>query len=214
MNMKLRTLFLCGLCALPCPPALAGDDAFGNTPDPLAQAADFSDVFNRIDSPALDFETGVLMRITDNTDLNYTVIPTIISFRSPGHWVWDVGQSALVVRSRTSLLLEGFAEGPETYYLGVSGSPSIEWWFPGRDTYLHFSVGGGFGWVDSQGVEGGQGQDLTYNWFIHGGLRHFISEQTSVSLGVYFQHNSNRGATDPNPGLDTFGPMVGFSRHF
>lgn len=214
MNIKhiLSTLALLtgGLCI----PAQAGDDAFGNTPDPLAAAADFGDVFDRIDSPVLDFETGVLMRVTENTNLNYTVIPTIISFRSPGHWVWDVGDSTLVFRSRTSLLMEGFAEGPETYYLGVSGSPSIEWWFPGKDTYLHFSVGGGFGWVDSQGVEGGQGQDLTYNWFIHGGLRHFISEKTSVSLGVFFQHNSNRGATDPNPGLDTLGPMIGFSRHF
>ena len=89
----------------------------------------------------------------------------------------------------------------------------MEYWI-GRNTYLHMSIGGGFGWVDSQGVPGGQGQDLTYNFFGRAGIRHFIGEHLAIGAGLYYQHFSNRGATDPNPGIDGMGPMVGLTWDF
>lgn len=184
-------------------------------PDALAKAALIEPAaFDRIASWTFDFETGVIWRISDNTNLDYVIAPSLFTVRTPAHLIFEMGGSLLVVRSRLNLLTEAVVEGPEHYYFGVSGSPSIEWWFPGRDTYLHFAIGGGAGVVDSQGVEGGQGQDFTYNWFIHSGLRHFIGERTALSFGVFYQHMSNRGATDPNPGIDALGPMIGITHHF
>jgi len=190
----------------------AGD---GHGPDALTKAVLLEpEVVDRIDSWAFDFEAGILWRITGSTDLDYVIAPSVFSLRTPAHLVFEAGDSLLVVRSRFNLLAEAVLEGPEHHYFGLSGSPSIEWWFPERETYLHFAVGGGAGFIDSQGVEGGQGQDFTFNWFIHTGIRHFLSERTALSFGVFYQHLSNRGATDPNPGIDALGPMIGLTHHF
>ena len=149
--------------------------------------------------------------MTNLTGLDYVVVPTMISLRTPAHFRMELeGDRELVLRSRFSLLGEWIARGPEHHYLGISGSPSLEYWVS-RNTYAHFSIGGGIGVIDSQGVEGGQGQDLTYNWFIALGVRHYVRENLAIGAGVFYQHLSNRGATDPNPGLDVVGPMVGIS---
>jgi len=158
---------------------------------------------------------GAQWRVTSNTHLDYTVIPTMLTIRTPAHWVWDFAGGKLVTRARLNLLGEGIAEGPESYYFGWSGSPSIEYWFPGERTALQFSIGGGSGWFDSQpGVDGAQGRDYTYNWFMHGALRKRIGDGVDLSVGVLFQHFSNLGATDPNPGIDALGPMIGLSWDF
>ena len=168
-----------------------------------------------IDSWAFDVEVGSIWNVGSNTPLDYQIVPTILSLRTPSHWVWDLKSGAtFAVRARVNALMEAIIEGPENHYFGMSPSPSFEYWLPNKKTYLHFAIGGGAGAIDSQGVYGGQGQDFTWNWYMHGGVRHFISERMAVSLGVYFQHNSNRGATDPNPGIDALGPMLGLSWHF
>lgn len=184
--------------------------------DALSKAAVLDPAsFDRIDSWTLDFESGVIWRISGSTHLDYVLAPSLLSVRTPAHFVFELGSdSLLVVRSRLNFLAEAVIEGPENHYFGISGSPSIEWWFPGRATYLHLAVGGGAGWIDSQDAHGGQGQDFTYLWFIHSGIRHFIGERTAVSFGVYYQHLSNRGATYPNPGIDALGPMIGITHHF
>ena len=164
---------------------------------------------------ALGVDVGVQWRVTDNSSADYLVVPTVVSLRSPAHWEWDFAGGKLVTRARLNLLLQGVAEGPESYYFGWSGSPSIEYWFPSQRSSLFFSIGGGSGWVDSHPeIEGAQGRDYTYNWFMHGGLRKRIGDHADLSLGVYFQHWSNRGATDPNPGFDGLGPMIGLSWDF
>ena len=68
-----------------------------------------------------------------------------------------------------------------------------------------FAVGGGAGAIDSTDVVGGQGQDFTFNWFANLGLRYQLNEDFSLQGGLLFQHLSNAGATDPNPGLDVLG---------
>lgn len=160
-------------------------------------------------------DVGLQWRVTDNSSADYLVVPTVLSLRSPAHWEWDFAGGKVVTRARLNLLLQGVADGPESYYFGWSGSPSVEYWFPSQRSSLFFSIGGGSGWVDSHpDVEGAQGRDYTYNWFMHGGVRKRVGARADLSLGVFFQHWSNRGATDPNPGFDGLGPMIGLSWDF
>lgn len=183
---------------------------FSGEKPPAAPADRIAKVL-RTDGWALDVETSVTWRMTDLTGLDYVVVPTVISLRTPAHFRMELeGNRELVLRSRFSLLGEWIARGPESHYFGISGSPSIEYWY-NRNTYAHFSIGGGLGVIDSRGVEGGQGQDLTYNWFISLGVRHYFRDNLAIGVGLMYQHMSNLGATDPNPGLDVFGPMAGIS---
>ena len=164
---------------------------------------------------AVDYETGALWRASNNTFQNYTVLPQMISLRTPAHIRLNLGEGELTVRARFTLLAEAIAEGPESAYFGFSASPSVEYWFSrSGPTCLYASVGGGVGWIDSTDIPGGQGQDFTLNWFATAGLRHYFKPNFSLNAGLMFQHWSNGGATDPNPGLDALGPVVGATWHF
>ncbi len=163
---------------------------------------------------SLDVTSGVLWQIGSNTPLDYTILPQIISLRTPAHVRLDCGDGQITVRARASFLLEPIIEGPESFYAGLSLSPSLEYWNARRNFSAYFSAGGGAGFIDSQGVEGGQGQDLTLNWFADAGLRYYFQNGVAVSAGCMFQHWSNGGMTDPNPGVDAFGPTVGVSWPF
>lgn len=199
---------LTSLLLVPCASALAGTSA-GKSSGLISPAPDPAGEW------ALDFETGALWRASNNTFLNYTVLPQMISLRTPAHIRLDLGEGELTVRARFTLLAEAIAEGPETAYLGFSASPSLEYWFSkGGPNCLYASVGGGVGWIDSQDVPGGQGQDFTLNWFAAAGFRHYFSPTFSMNAGLMFQHWSNGGATDPNPGLDALGPVLGATWHF
>ena len=156
-------------------------------------------------------ESGYLWNVGGNTDIDYEIIPTQLTLRTPVVWTWwqDADGAKLVVRSRISALLETITRGPEDLYLGVAAAPSVEYWFPSEKTSAFFSIGGGFGWLDSSGGEQGQGQDFTLNWFSQLGLRQKITEDFSLLGGVYFIHHSNLGMTDPNPGIDALGFTMG-----
>ncbi len=158
------------------------------------------------------FETGALWEITQSTPLDYVVLPQMLTFRTPYLYKRDREDgSTLVMRSRVSFLGEYFAEGPETYFFGFHGSPSIEWWNADRDLALMFSIGGGVGFLDSTEVEGGHGQDFNFTWFMHLAMRHQLREGLYLQYGAYFQHTSNRGLDERNPGLNALGPMVGLT---
>ncbi len=183
---------------------------------PLVQAHALSFFPEKPEEWAVDFETGSLWRASNNTFQNYTVLPQMISLRTPAHIRLDLGEGELTVRARFTLLAEAIAEGPESAYLGFSASPSVEYWFnkDNHFTCLYASVGGGVGLIDSTDIPGGQGQDFTLNWFATAGVRHYLTNQFALSAGVMFQHWSNGGATDPNPGLDALGPVLGMTWHF
>ncbi len=190
---------------------VSGESAKNPTPPPVEEKP-AGDVFDRI---SFDYETGVLVRASDHTFLNYTIVPQIFTVRTPAHLAIDLGKAGtLTLRSRFSLLVEPIVKGPEDIYLGISGSPSIEWWSPSRQWAVYGSVGGGVGWINSQDVLGGQGQDFTLNWFATVGVRFYFAPDCAVSVGAMFQHWSNGGMSDPNYGLDQLGPMVGFSWAF
>ena len=162
-------------------------------------------------------ESGYLWKIRENSPLDYEIIPTQLTLRSPVMftlWEDESGQK-IVVRNRFALLAETFTQGPEDYYFGLTAAPSVEYWFPSEKTSLFFSVGGGFGWLNSSGgAGGGQGQDLAFNWFSQLGIRQQICENLTLLGGAYFLHHSNLGMTDPNPGIDALGFTIGCSFKF
>ena len=162
-----------------------------------------------------DLESGILWQVGDNTDINYELVQTQLSWRSPFVFKWDMdGGSTVVVRHHASLIGTWVEEGPEDYYFGISGSPSLEWWSSDDMLSVYFSIGGGFGVTNSTSVPGGQGQDFTLNWFMKAGVRRQITENIAVFGGPFFQHMSNGGATTPNPGIDALGFTVGASFSF
>jgi len=161
-------------------------------------------------------ESGYLWNIGDNTPIDYEIVPTQLTFRSPLMWtLWnDEAGAKLVVRNRFSALFETITRGPEDYYIGVSAAPSLEYWFPSEKTSIFFSIGGGLGFTNSTDVEGGQGQDFTLNWFSQLGVRQALTEDLSLLGGAYFIHHSNGGQTDPNPGIDALGFTLGLGWTF
>jgi len=165
-----------------------------------------------------DLESGALWRVGHGaTPLNYTVLPQMLTLKSPTALrLGRIAGGDLVVRNRFSLLLEPIVAGPESYYFGVSGSGCLEWWNARRNFSLFFAAGGGLGWMDSRGHEiaGAQGQDLNFHWLLYPGVRYLGRNRMSVSLGLYFQHVSNTGLDEINPGLNALGPMLSVGWHF
>ena len=167
------------------------------------------------ESSAVNVESGFLWQVGNATPIAYRLVPTQLSWRSAefrGHAFAD--GSRLVVRHRLTLIGTWIENGPESHYLGVAGSPSIEWWDQTGHWSLFAGIGGGFGLIDSRDVEGGQGQDFTLNFFMRGGVEYVTTKHGRWSAGLMFQHLSNGGQTDPNPGIDALGFTLGYSWAF
>ncbi len=161
-------------------------------------------------SSALTVETGELWEIGSGTPIAYRLVPTQLSWRSAeffGH-AFSNG-SRIVLRHRLTLIGTWVQNGPESHYVGVAGSPSLELWNKTGTWSLFTGSGGGFGVIDSRGIKGGMGQDLTLNWFIRGGIEHVTAKNIRWSAGIMFQHMSNGGMTKPNPGIDALGFTLG-----
>lgn len=161
-------------------------------------------------------ESGYTWNVGDNTPIDYEIVPTQLTLRSPAQICWwnDPSGARLIVRSRVSLMMESIVEGPESWYLGLGGAPSIEYWFADARSSAFFSIGGGIGVTDSAGGIGGQGQDFTLNWFAQLGLRRELRPGLSLLGGAYFVHHSNGGRTTPNPGIDALGFTLGLGWSF
>ncbi|MBK9235617.1 MAG: acyloxyacyl hydrolase [Rhodoferax sp.] len=161
-------------------------------------------------------ETGYLTKVKHNSPLDYRVVPTQLVWRSPAAFdLWRHNDGTrLLFRHRVALLVETLPRGAEDYYLGFSGAPSIELWLPNRATAAFFSIGGGAGYINAKGVDGGQGQRFTLNWFTQLGLRHQVSKNVALSGSAYFVHHSNLGMTKPNPGIDALGLNLGLIWRF
>jgi lipid A 3-O-deacylase len=156
-------------------------------------------------------EAGYLEKVRNNTPLDYTIAPVQVAWRSPAFaTLWQNADGMrLNVRHRIALVAETFIEGAEDYYVGFAAAPTFELWMANGRTAVFYEIGGGAGFVNSQGVTGGQGQDFTFNWFTQLGLRQQIQQKLAVSGGLYFTHHSNLGLTDPNPGIDVLGLNLG-----
>lgn len=164
---------------------------------------------------ALSLESGMLWAVGSSTPIHYKLVPNQLVWRSGEVWGWTLSDgSRLAVRTRVAALATWVADGPENYYLGANASPSLEWWAPSGGWSVYAGAGGGVGWVDAQGVEGGQGQDFTLNWFARAGVEWVLTESTTLSVGGLFMHHSNGGKTNPNPGIDALGVTMGVSWRF
>jgi hypothetical protein len=164
---------------------------------------------------ALDFETGIGWQVSSNTPVSYRLITTQLSWRTPYHLKFDLeNRSTVVVRSNWTFMATFVDQGPESHFLSIAGSPSIEWWSPNDRWSLYLQIGGGAGVTDSAGGEGGQGQDFVFNWFAKSGLRYQCNDDLAFFGGAHFVHHSNKGATDPNPGIDSLGFTFGASFSF
>jgi lipid A 3-O-deacylase len=159
---------------------------------------------------AISVETGLLWQVGDNTPLSYRLVPTQLSWRSPEVFGTEFLSGRLLVRHRMTMLGTWFQQGPESHYIALAASPSLEWWNPRGNWAAYGGAGGGVGWLDSQGVPGSQGQDFTLNWFARAGIEHVGSHNIRWTAGILFQHLSNGGQTNPNPGIDAFGFTIGW----
>ena len=164
------------------------------------------------DTPAVNLESGLLWEIGTGTPIAYRLEPNLLSWRSKSFLDFALPDgSHLVVRHRITLVGTWVEHGPEHHYFALDGSPSLEWWDRSQTWSVYGGAGGGAGVIESQGVKGGMGQDLTLNWFMRGGLEHVTSQHTHLTAGIMFQHMSNGGMTKPNPGIDALGLTLGFS---
>lgn len=156
-------------------------------------------------------ETGYLEKIKNNSPFDYRIIPTQVAWRTPALFdIWRGESGArLAVRNRMAVVAETIRRGPEDYYLAFAGSPTFELWSADQKNALFYEIGGGIGMVNAKGVPGGQGQDLTFNWFTQLGARRQITPRMAVTGAAYFTHHSNRGMTNPNPGIDVIGVNFG-----
>ena len=156
-------------------------------------------------------ETGYLKKIRNNSPLDYRIVPTQAVWRSPPLFDLWRGESGarLTVRNRLALVAETFVRGPEDHYVAFAGSPTFELWSADQKTAVFYEIGGGVGLLNSKNVPGGQGQDLSFNWFTQLGLRRQLSNRLGLMGGVYFTHHSNLGMTEPNPGIDVLGVNFG-----
>jgi len=163
---------------------------------------------------AVSVEHGLLWQVGSSTPLSYRLMPTQLSWRSREAIGWELESGRLAIRNRATLLGTWVQQGPESHYIGVAASPSIEWWNKRGSLCAYTGAGGGVGWLDSQGVTGSQGQDFTLHWFARAGIEHISSRYIRWSAGVMFQHMSNGGQTNPNPGIDAVGLTMGWTWSF
>lgn len=190
-----------------------------------ANGADDAPEIHVLETPArilpknweIDFATGILWRAGHNgTDLNYTILPQILSLKTAPVMRRPLAGGELTMRSRFSLLIEPIVKGPESHFIAITAAGLLEWWNESRTFSLFFSSGGGLGGLDSKGhdVNGAQGQDLNFTWFLYPGARLRVSDTFSASLGIYYQHLSNRGMDKINPGIDAVGPILSLGWRF
>ncbi len=164
---------------------------------------------------AFDIESGMLWEVGHYTSIDYRLVPTEFVWRTPRWFGYNFDSGATIsLRNRFALIGTWVAKGPEHQYIGFSASPSIEYWNKDCTWSVYAGSGGGAGVIDSQGVEGGQGQDFTLNWFAQLGVEHVLTNTLSIRAGGMFQHMSNGGATSPNPGIDAIGFTLGASWKF
>ncbi|MES2997561.1 MAG: acyloxyacyl hydrolase [Verrucomicrobiota bacterium] len=195
MIPRIAGIFLCAVFS-----AHAGTKA----PVPMNSAPDNFGFHVTLDS-------GYLWKTGGNSAHDYEAVPTLVSLLTPEMFsLWD---GKISVRNRFTLIHEAYTSGPEDYYFGAAAAPSLEYEID-RFTTAFLAVGGGAGWINSSGGAEGQGQDLAFNWFAHAGLRRQVFESLELSTGAYFTHHSNRGMTDPNPGIDLLGFTVGLGWRF
>lgn len=170
----------------------------------------------RWDRFGMVYEMGLLHQVGNRTPIDYVIAPVRVGLRFPSHFeLFSDSGLGCIVSPVGFLQAAWVAEGPETAHVGLGFAPHIEIVPASGRWSLYLSAGGGAGLIDSAPeVEGGQGQDFHFHWFVKAGVKIALERGGEVFFGPMFQHFSNGGMTDPNPGIDALGLSVGYGFDF
>ncbi len=167
---------------------------------------------DRVDA---SFETAALFDIGSKTTT--TVSPMIFSVR----WQLDDVGNPGWRRGNTEWVFSGFHtvvwEGVESRFSGALFGPRYNFVQPGSKWVPYIDSRVGFGFTDSQPVDGAQGQDFFFTFTVGTGVRYLISRDWDLAGGILYQHISNAGLSEPdqvNFGLDTIGPHISLQYRF
>lgn len=167
---------------------------------------------NRVDA---SLETGVLFDIGNANST--TVSPMIFSVR----WQLDEVGNPGWRRGNTEWVFSGYHtvvwEGVESRFSGALFGPRYNFVQPDSKWIPYVDSRVGFGFTDSQPVLGAQGQDFYFTFTVGTGVRYLISKDWDIAGGIFYQHISNAGLSEPdqvNYGLDVIGPHLSVQYRF
>jgi Lipid A 3-O-deacylase (PagL) len=151
----------------------------------------------------------------DRTPLNYTLVPLILSLR----WHWGNIAAPSFIRGNTDLTFSGsytvIPRGPEHLYAAFMFGVRRNFVQPNWRVVPYAEARGGVGYTDAKGPYGvpwAQGQDLTFNFILGGGVRYNFTPRYSLSTGIAYMHVSNAYLSQPKVtdyGMNVYGPTFG-----
>jgi hypothetical protein len=149
--------------------------------------------------------------------MDYTLVPIIPSLR----WHWGNVAGPSFIRGNTdltfSLSYTDIPRGPEHLYASFMFGARRNFVQPSWRIVPYVEAQGGVGYTDAKGPYGvlyAQGQDLTFNFILGGGVRYNFNPRYSISTGIAYMHVSNAYLSQPKVydyGINVFGPTAGFS---
>lgn len=149
--------------------------------------------------------------------LNYTLVPIIFSLR----WHWGNIAAPSFIRGNTDLTFSGsytvIPRGPEHLYAAFMFGVRRNFVQPNWRVAPYAEARGGVGYTDAKGPYGvpwAQGQDLTFNFILGGGVRYNFNPRYSISTGIAYMHVSNAYLSQPKVydwGINVFGPTLGIT---
>src|SRR5438132_6974648 len=149
--------------------------------------------------------------------LDYTLVPIIFSLR----WHWGNIAAPSFIRGNTDLTFSGsytvIPRGPEHLFAAFMFGVRRNFVQPNWRVVPYVEARGGVGYTDAKGPEGvlfAQGQDLTFNFILGGGVRYSFNPRYSISSGIAYMHVSNAYLSQPKVydyGINVFGPTFGIT---
>src|SRR6266568_3928862 len=123
--------------------------------------------------------------------MDYTLVPIILSLR----WHWGNIAAPSFIRGNTdltfSLSYTDIPRGPEHLYAAYMFGVRRNFVQPNWRVVPYAEARGGVGYTDAKGPYGvlyAQGQDLTFNFILGGGVRYNLNSRYSVSTGIAYMH--------------------------
>ena len=150
---------------------------------------------------------------------DYQLLPEIISLRYQRRPPEQFFHTPLTFSQEwaLSVALVDFEHGLENHYFGLGLGPRLIFGLP-NSRFSVYADGRFFvGWVDSTGMEGGQGQDMTFSAISSLGILYQVNPQLKIGAAFFYEHFSNGGFSEPemeNIGLDTVGPSLSLNYTF
>jgi hypothetical protein len=149
--------------------------------------------------------------------LDYTLVPIIASLR----WHWGNIAAPSFIRGNTdltfSLSYTDIPRGPEHLYAAFMFGARRNFVQPNWRIVPYVEARAGVGYTDAKGPYGvlyAQGQDLTFNFILGGGVRYNFNPRYSISSGIAYMHVSNAYLSQPKVydyGINVFGPTFGIT---